>query len=480
MPNSSAQPTYIELHPTDIGKLWVTFSGSSANNKVFFSADTGITWINQSAGLPNVPVNCVSYQQGTTNGIYIGTDMGVFYKDDSLSGWQPFWNGLPNVTVTELEPNYIANKLRAGTYGRGAWESDFYTINAPPTAEFTSNHQEICPGDSVTFNDQSLDAAPGWQWIFQGGSPSTSTARNPVVYYNTVGDYDVTLIVQNSMGVDSAVKQIYIHVYTPNTAAVPLFEGFESGIYPPVDWRIIDNDGVITWQESSVGGFSNSAHSAYVPNFSNSVSGKKDVLLSPVLDLSLLPNPYLKFDVAYARIPNRPDTLGIFYTSDCGITKNFIYKKTGLSLATGGVSTTNFIPSPTQWRTDSVLLPVTAGDVQIGFENTNGYGNNIYIDNINIYDVVVGINEIENDIEVTVSPNPAKDFVEFVLKGQAVNAGVISIELFNSAGEMIKEINQVDVAGTVISLSNFKSGLYIYKIRNIEGLVLKAGKFVHL
>lgn len=480
LPGGLAQLTYIDLHSTDIAKLWVTFSGSSANNKVFFSPDTGHTWVNQSAGLPNVPVNCVAYQQGTNNGIYIGTDMGVFYKDDDLSGWQPFWNGLPNVSVMELEPNYISNKLRAGTYGRGAWESDFYTINAPPIAEFTSDHQQICPGDSISFKDLSLDATPIWQWTFPGGNPSTSTLRNPVIYYNTIGDYDVTLTVQNSVGVDSVVKNSFIHVFTPNAVSLPLTEGFESGIYPPADWRIIDNDGVITWQESTVGGFGNSVHSAYVPNFNNSLSGKKDILLSPVVDLSQLPNPYLKFDVAYARIPNRPDSLGVYYTMDCGINKTYLYKKTGFALATGGNSVTNFVPTAVQWRTDSVMLPFIAGDVQIGFENTNGYGNNVYIDNINIYDLVVGVNELDNAFEVLVSPNPAQDYVEFIINGKVVNKGAMSIEVFDSDGRIVKEMKEIDETETRILINDLRSGLYIYNITNKDGLVLKAGKFVHL
>lgn len=479
LPTGIAQLTYIAIHPADPGKLWVTFSGHSAGNKVFYSADTGQTWINESMNLPNIPVNCIAYQNGTADGLYIGTDMGVYYKDDNLSAWQPFWNGLPNVVITELEPNYVANKLRAGTYGRGAWESDFYTINAPPHAAFTSNHQYMCPGDSVKFTDQSLDAAPGWQWIFSGGTPATSNLQNPVVYYYAVGDYEVKLIVQNSLGVDTATKTLYIHVSNPGIASLPLMQDFEGGSFPPAGWNVIDPDNAITWQEAAVGGFGNSLHSAVVPNFGVNVKGEKDLLLTPAVDLSQLVNPFLKFDVAYARIANRPDSLQVFYTSDCGITRSYIYKKTGIVLASGGASTVNFIPNPGQWRTDSIQLPAVAGNVQIGFENINGFGNNIYIDNINIYNQTVGMADLNNSVQVSVLPNPAADLVKFTVKGQT-SLQSLFVELYNIDGKLVLGLKKLNEGEVVVSMDVLSPGLYIYHITNSDGAVLKAGKIIHL
>ena len=480
LPFGLAQLTYIAVHPTDAGKIWVTFSGRSAGNKVFFSPDTGQTWINESINLPNIPVNCIAYLNGTNDGLYIGTDMGVFYKDNTLSAWQPFWNGLPNVVVTELEPNYVSNKLRAGTYGRGAWESDFFILNAPPSAAFTSNHQQICPGDSVMFTDQSLDAAPGWQWVFQGGTPATSSLRNPIVYYNSTGDFDVQLIVQNALGTDTATNISYINVTNPSTSNLPLIEDFESGTFPPAGWSIKDPDGVITWEETVVGGFGNSAHSASVHNFGNSLIGKKDWLSTPLVDLTQLTNPYIKFDVAYARIPSKPDSLAVFYTNNCGITKNYIYKKTGSVLATGGTSVVNFIPTAVQWRTDSVPLPVSAGIVQIVFENTNGYGNNIYVDNINIYSSVTSIGDLLAYYSVSVLPNPANDHIRIIVSGPGIKSEELTVQLFTSNGELVEGKKMTNSGEATFSLEKISSGLYIYHLVNREGLVLKAGKIVHL
>ncbi|MGA9117229.1 MAG: FlgD immunoglobulin-like domain containing protein [Bacteroidota bacterium] len=124
VPTSSASLTYLAVHPQDPLHLWVTCSGYSAPNKVFESTDGGWSWTNISGSLPNVPVNCIVYQNNSPERVYVGTDIGVWYRDLTHPDWQDFNNGLANVVVSELEIQDAARKLRAATYGRGIWESD--------------------------------------------------------------------------------------------------------------------------------------------------------------------------------------------------------------------------------------------------------------------------------------------------------------------------------------------------------------------
>lgn len=67
-----------------------------------------------------------------------------------------------------------------------------------PTANFSHAPDTICEGESVTFTDLSTNGAVSWAWDF--GDGGTSSAQNPSYAYNTAGDYDVTLIVQNANG----------------------------------------------------------------------------------------------------------------------------------------------------------------------------------------------------------------------------------------------------------------------------------------
>ena len=79
------------------------------------------TWVNISGTkLPNLPVNCIVFQSYAKDDLYIGTDIGVYHKDSTMIEWQLFNNGLPHVSIRELEIQYTAGKIRAATFGRGS------------------------------------------------------------------------------------------------------------------------------------------------------------------------------------------------------------------------------------------------------------------------------------------------------------------------------------------------------------------------
>ncbi len=133
----SGSITFIAVNPGYSGDVWVTYGGYSAANKVFRSTDAGTTWTNVTGSLPNIPVNCIAYQEtgGTPNdALYIGTDVGVYYRDDDIGDWVPFMNGLPAVMVFDLEINESAGVITAATYGRGFWRSELYS--SCPTSYF--------------------------------------------------------------------------------------------------------------------------------------------------------------------------------------------------------------------------------------------------------------------------------------------------------------------------------------------------------
>ncbi len=122
-----AKPTSLAISGNDPDHIFLTLSGYMDGLKVVESTDGGASWMNISRNLPNIPANCIVYQNGSDDGIYVGTDVGVYYLDDGLIEWQYFSGGLPNVIVSELEIFYLGGLLRAATYGRGIWETDLYT-----------------------------------------------------------------------------------------------------------------------------------------------------------------------------------------------------------------------------------------------------------------------------------------------------------------------------------------------------------------
>lgn len=116
--------TYVAFDPLNENTIWVTMSGYTDGKKVYRSRDAGDTWENMTMNLPNLPANCVEIERSSTGGVYVGTDVGVYYWDENLTEWEPYMTGLPNVIVNELEIHEESNMIRAATYGRGLWESN--------------------------------------------------------------------------------------------------------------------------------------------------------------------------------------------------------------------------------------------------------------------------------------------------------------------------------------------------------------------
>lgn len=265
--------TGIACSNTDPNKVWITYSGFSNTNKVFTSSNQGATWNNISASIPNVPVNCITYVNNSNDAIYIGTDLGVFYKDASLNVWEPFWNGLPNVMVTQLAVYYPTGKLRASTYGRGMWETDLWTGgNFAPTAAFTSDTRIACPGTLISFYDYSAGSPTSWQWTFQGGSPSSSTAQNPQIVYNVPGTYEVTLVATNTNGTGTSTQTSYITI-TASPYNNPSTTGAERCGPGQVTLTASGSgQGVLRWWDSPGGGTQLATGSSYSPTITGTTS----------------------------------------------------------------------------------------------------------------------------------------------------------------------------------------------------------------
>jgi photosystem II stability/assembly factor-like uncharacterized protein len=123
--------TDVTVSTTDPNRVWLTLTGYNADYKVYESLDGGSNWSNiTGTNLPNIPINCIVYQDGANEDLYVGTDLGVYHKDKNMTSWMPYMNGMPNVIVKELEIHYDKGTISAATFGRGIWES---TINMLPS-----------------------------------------------------------------------------------------------------------------------------------------------------------------------------------------------------------------------------------------------------------------------------------------------------------------------------------------------------------
>jgi len=89
-------------------------------------------------------------------------------------------------------------------------------------ASFAADDTEICEGEMVNFTDASSGDVISWEWIFEGGSPASSSFQNPSVAYFDTGSYDVTLTVSDGTNSHTIVYENYIAVdETPELPATP-------------------------------------------------------------------------------------------------------------------------------------------------------------------------------------------------------------------------------------------------------------------
>ncbi len=249
--------------------------------------------------------------------------------------------------------------------------------------------------------------------------------------------------------------------------AGPAAETFESTSFP-ANW-IIDNQGAaIGWQRvQGAGGFgaSNRCMRAFFWNMPNAATAD---LFTPRFDLSNSGPMQLEFDVAYtywtAATPEN-DRLRVDYSTNCGGTWTNLFDKAGTALSTAPpVSSTSnpFVPSATQWRKETIdLSAINANDVLFRFRGISAFGDNLYVDNINVTAFSASIDE-NNTLAMSVFPNPASEStqLQFTMNEMAE----VSIKVLNMAGQAVITHHAGELANgphqIQLNTSGLASGVY--------------------
>jgi len=152
-------------------------------------------------------------------------------------------------------------------------------------------------------------------------------------------------------------------------------------------WTLRNPDELDTWQLVQANSENGTAFTMNYYDYD--IVGEYDYLLSPSIDFSGLLSANVVFDVAYRPFPGiDADGLIVAISTDCGNTFNpidYVYRKTSTDLATGPEDSAPFTPtSANDWRRERVNLNryIDDGPIVIAFIGQNGFGNNIYLDNI--------------------------------------------------------------------------------------------------
>lgn len=340
-------------------------------------------------------------------------------------------------------------------------------------ADFETNssyNNVLCQGESITYNDISWNGNPtSWSWTFPGGVPATSTDSTPTVTYNTPGLYNASLTVTNGSGSVSTTKTGYVRVNTATPQYTGTFysEGFETSAVPNADWQVNNFvPGGNTFTQTAAAAFTGSK-SVMITNSAAQI-GNIDELISPSIDMTAIAgtSPVLTFKVAFAqRAATDMDKLVVYVSATCGKTWTIRKALTGTALATVAAQTSNFVPSATQWVNQTVTLGSYANqtDLFVKFAFTSGGGNNLYIDDINISATPLGVDELANNINFNVYPNPAEEVTN--INFNLINKEKVSVKLVDLVGREISTVYNGDLAAgehnfIINENTNLSSGVY--------------------
>src|SRR5690606_9280183 len=172
-----------------------------------------------------------------------------------------------------------------------------------------------------------------------------------------------------------------ISLSVPPVLPLPILETFSGGTFPPTCWTT--NSIFMESNAASAYGVGTGSVKFGFYNTSNNMA------LTTTSFNAVPANYQLTFDYAYATfIFGEVDELLLQYSTDNGATfQPLIILEGGADgiLNTGGEVIDEFVPTASQWKNYTIPLPTGTNKIQ--FAGISGYGNNLYLDNIEIAEI---------------------------------------------------------------------------------------------
>jgi bacillopeptidase F len=322
------------------------------------------------------------------------------------------------------------------------------------------------------------ETSSNYNWTGTLISGDTASINLPSITALSYGDYELIIkaaIDTNNIECDYINNQRVQRFNIRTTYGIlPYHEDFENIKLDSSEWLVRNPDALTTWDTTATYGLNNSTYSATMQFYNYSGSKQVDELISTNITLPTQDSIFLRFDLAYQMINVVvADTLRVYISNDCGGTFSEIYEKGGPDLQTHDTLSHNFLPLYSHhWRKDYVDITAYAGnDVILKFETINKSGNNLYLDNIWVYEGVEPVGIIENKLEsLSIYPNPTESYISINLGNNKLKNA--TIEVFDLLGKRIYS-KKVLQKTNKINLSSYDNGIYVIKFLNDEGSIIK-------
>jgi hypothetical protein len=363
----------------------------------------GVSISQTSGSNPSCPGSSVTFTATSTNG-----------GSNPIYQWQV--NG---ANVGTNSPTYTTSSLTNGQVVTCVMTSNMSGVTGSPTTSnaitmsvgnqtpsvLITGNSTICGGSAATFTATPTNGGntPTYQWQVNGSNVGTNSAT--FTSTSLTNGQVVTCIVTSNLTCLSSTTATSnsITVSVNPTGTLPFVENFEGTTFPPSGWTILNPDAPsIVWgtqgakgieRRAAAGNTASTSGCAGIECWNYPDTLQVDNLISKSVSLLGATNPKMTFKRAYqyynssTNPSNFHDELRIYVSTDCGATYGqALYYKKGIQLATNGTTNASFTPAViADWLKDSISLAAFTGqNIKVKFEITNRYGNNLYLDDINI------------------------------------------------------------------------------------------------
>lgn len=345
---------------------------------------------------------------------------------------------VPTFTLTNTGAENLTSATIRYRLGIGAW------TNLDWTGDLAPNESELVSMTNIAINNSGTNNVE-----------VEVLASNLGIQTNLVG----------------GVSTIRVTAILAAPQVLPFGNTFQSAVFPPVGWTSI-NAGTNGWRLATNAG-ANSSRSARA-NMYDMPAGQKAFLHTPKIDLSNATNTTtLTFDHAYAYYSAALfDYMRIEASTDCGESWETIFYKGKDDLATAPAATAAFTPNSSQWQANELDLTAYNGNAEVilRFTAESGYGNNLYVDNVNIT-TLVSTKELSLS-SFLLAPNPARDFAE--VRFGLENAQSVRLFVYAADGSLVQSQLLGDLVSgdhrVALNAAKLPSGNYRVVLQGSEGV----------